>query len=54
MRYTVLPLKTIGEVLGGRDHTTILYSRNKVEELCRVNEKIAKDVDDIKNVILKK
>lgn len=49
-----LPLKTIGEVLGGRDHTTILYSRNKVEELCRVNEKIAKDVDDIKNVILKK
>jgi len=49
-----LPLKTIGGVLGGRDHTTILYSRNKVEELCRVNEKIAKDVDDIKNIILKK
>ena len=48
-----LPYITIGKVVG-RDHTTILYSRNKVEELCRVNEKIAKDVDDIKNIILKK
>ncbi len=49
-----LPLISIGKVLGGRDHTTILYSRDKVEEMCRVNEKIAKDVDDIKNIILKK
>ena len=49
-----LPLISIGKVLGGRDHTTILYSRDKVEEMCRVNDKIAKDVDDIKNIILKK
>ncbi len=49
-----LPLISIGKTLGGRDHTTILYSRDKVEEMCRVNEKIAKDVDDIKNIILKK
>lgn len=49
-----LPLIAIGKELGGRDHTTILYSRDKVEEMCRVNDKIAKDVDDIKNIILKK
>ena len=49
-----LPLISIGKVLGGRDHTTILYSRDKVDEICRVNDKIAKDVDDIKNIILKK
>lgn len=49
-----LPLSAIGKQLGGRDHTTILYSRDKVEEMCRVNDKIAKDVDDIKNIILKK
>lgn len=49
-----LPLISIGKVLGGRDHTTILYSRDKVEDMCRVNEKIAKEVDDIKNIILKK
>lgn len=49
-----LPLYSIGQELGGRDHTTILYSRDKVSEICRVNDKIAKDVDDIKNIILKK
>lgn len=49
-----LPLISIGTELGGRDHTTILYSRDKVDEMCRVNDKIAKNVDDIKNIILKK
>lgn len=49
-----LPLMSIGEELGKRNHTTILYSRNKVDELCQVNDRIAKDIDDIKNIILKK
>ena len=49
-----LPLIARGKELGGRDHTTILYSRDKVEDMCRVNDKMAKDVDDIKNIILKK
>ncbi len=49
-----LPLVSIGKELGGRDHTTMLYSRDKVEEMCRNNDRIAKDVDDIKNIILKK
>ncbi len=49
-----LPLISIGKELGGRDHTTILYSRDKIADMCRVNDKIAKDVDDIKNIILKK
>ncbi len=49
-----LPLISIGKILGGRDHTTIIHSRDKIEEMTRVNDKIAKDVDDIKNIILKK
>ncbi|MCH5146584.1 MAG: chromosomal replication initiator protein DnaA [Clostridiales bacterium] len=49
-----LPLISIGKEMGGRDHTTILYSRDRVDEMCHVNDKIAKDVDDIKNIILKK
>lgn len=49
-----LPLISIGKELGGRDHTTIIHSRDKIEEMTRVNDKIAKDVDDIKNIILKK
>ena len=48
-----LPLMAIGNVMGGRDHTTIMYSRDKVEELVKLNEKMAKEVDDIKNIILK-
>ena len=49
-----LPLVSIGKELGGRDHTTIMHSRDKIEELCRMNDKVAKEVDDIKNIILKK
>lgn len=48
-----LPLVSIGKIMGGKDHTTIMYSRNKVEELMKVNEKIAKEVDDIKNIVYK-
>lgn len=48
-----LPLMSIGKALGNRNHTTILYSRNKVEEMRQVNDRIAKDIDDIKNLVLK-
>ena len=49
-----LPLMSIGKELGNRNHTTILYSRNKVEEMMTVSDKMAKEIDDIKNIILKK
>ena len=45
---------SIGKELGNRNHTTILYSRDKVSELMLVNDKFAKEIDDIKNIILKK
>ncbi len=49
-----LPLVSVGNILGGRDHTTIMYARNKMEELAKLNDKIAKEIDDIKNIVLKK
>lgn len=49
-----LPLMSIGKELGDRNHTTILYSRDKVEGMMAVSDKMAKDIDDIKNIILKK
>ena len=49
-----LPLVSVGEKLGGRDHTTIMYARDKMENLEKLNDKIAKEIDDIKNIILKK
>ena len=48
-----LPLVSIGNIIGGRDHTTIMYARYKMEYLLKFNDRIAKEVDDIKNIILK-
>ena len=48
-----IPLVSIGEVMGGRDHTTVIHSREKIANLVKVNDRIAKDVEDIRNMILK-
>lgn len=48
-----LPLDFIGKTLGGRDHTTIMYARDKMDKMQQLNEKIAKEIDDIKNIVLK-
>ena len=49
-----LPLGAVGNILGGRDHTTIMYARDKMEKLASLNDRVAKEIDDIKNIILKK
>ena len=49
-----LPLVSVGNILGGRDHTTIMYARDKMEKLSSLNDRIAKEIDDIKNIVLKK
>ena len=49
-----LPLVSIGNILGGRDHTTIMYARDKMEKLAALNDRVAKEIDDIKNIVLKK
>jgi chromosomal replication initiator protein len=48
-----IPQETIGKALGGRDHSTILYSRDKVVELMKNSNKIATEVNDIKKMLLK-
>ncbi|MBQ9081313.1 MAG: chromosomal replication initiator protein DnaA [Clostridia bacterium] len=47
-----LPLVNVGKLLS-RDHATVIHSRNKIAEYIKVNDRIAKDVDDIKNIVLK-
>lgn len=49
-----LPLASVGNILGGRDHTTIMYARDKIENLAKLNDKVAKEIDDIRNIVLKK
>ncbi len=49
-----VPLMTIGQAMGGRDHTTVIHARDKVAELIKTNSRIATEVNDLKNLILKK
>ena len=49
-----LPLVAVGNILGGCDHTTIMYARDKMEKLASLNDRVAKEIDDIKNIVLKK
>lgn len=49
-----LPLVTVGEKMGGRDHTTVIHARDKIAELIKTNNRMAVQVNDLKNMILKK
>lgn len=49
-----IPLVSIGQALGGRDHTTVIYARNKIAELIKTNPKTETQVNDLKNMLLKK
>jgi chromosomal replication initiator protein len=49
-----LPLTAIGELMGGRDHTTVLHAKNKVASLIGKDERFDKAITDIKNMIYKK
>lgn len=44
-----VPLVEIGNLLGGRDHTTIMHGVKKITELVGTNEKINEDIMGIKN-----
>lgn len=48
-----LPLATIGNIFGGRDHTTIMYARDKVAQSMS-QQKTAYDVNNVKNMVYKK
>ena len=44
-----LPLVTIGQIFGGRDHTTIMYSRDKISNLIATDKEMKRVIDDLKN-----
>ena len=49
-----LPLVTIGQKMGGRDHATVIYARDKIADLIKLDIALATQVNDLKNLILKK
>ena len=48
-----LPLVTIGRKMGGRDHATVIYARDKVFDLMKTDSKLAVEINDIKKMLLK-
>ncbi len=48
-----IPLTAIGSIFGGRDHTTIMHARDKINKQIKVNPHIKTLVNDIKSRLLK-
>lgn len=48
-----LPLVTVGQKLGGRDYSTVIYSRDKVAEQMKSDTKLFTEINDIKKKLLK-
>ncbi len=48
-----MPLQVLGKAME-RDHTTIMYARDKMKKQASLNDKIAKEIDDIRNIVLKR
>ena len=48
-----IPLQAVGDLLGGRDHTTIMHARDKISGQVKVNPHIRTLVNDIKSRLLK-
>lgn len=48
---TDYPLDAIGQLLGGRDHSTIIYGANKVADDYKNNAELKKQIDTIKKKI---
>ncbi|MFH1602218.1 MAG: chromosomal replication initiator protein DnaA [Candidatus Shapirobacteria bacterium] len=46
-----LPLQKIGEILGGRDHTTIMHAQNKIDRAFSTNQQIRHQIINIQKAI---
>ena len=51
---TNMPLETVGNVCGGRDHTTVMHARDKIERLMPTASRIRTAVEDIRSMVFKK
>ena len=48
-----LPLVTVGQNMGGRDHATVIYARDKITEQIKTDDKLRIQINDIKKMLLK-
>ncbi|MCQ2555972.1 MAG: hypothetical protein MJ149_01415 [Clostridia bacterium] len=48
-----IPLKAIGNLFGGKDHTTVINARDKIQKQIKINPHTKTLVNDIKSRLLK-
>jgi len=48
-----LPLMRVGEIFGGRDHTTVMHASDKIEHLFSTNQDLRHEVMSIRNSLFK-
>lgn len=46
-----LPLVSIGQIFGGRDHTTIMHARDKIGKEVKTNKKTLNIINEIKKIL---
>ena len=46
-----MPLANIGKLLGGRDHTTVLHSRNKIVSQLKTDKRLQRIIEDLENMV---
>lgn len=46
-----MPLVNIGKLFNGRDHTTIMHSRDKISQEMKENNRIRQNIDDLKQIL---
>ena len=46
-KYTKLPASRIGRLVGGRDHSTVIYSCNQVERRMKIDQKFLSEITSI-------
>ena len=45
-----LPLTSVGQIFGGKDHTTVIHAREKVSDMIKDSNRIRVAVEDIKSM----
>ena len=48
-KYTKLSASRIGRMVGGRDHATVIYSCNQVEQRIKIDKKFSSEISSIEN-----
>jgi chromosomal replication initiator protein len=53
-KYTKMPAGRIGQLIGGRDHSTVIHSCNTIEQRLKVDHAFSAELSSIENSFMLK